>query len=339
MLEDDRLVPPDHAHVDRGRLTLTAAGNRDRATPLKPPYLLTTLTDRRGVAVAVTGDATTAVIEMAPHGGWTPHFGNQISACLRLCLAGPSLSVIIDLHHLDDPFGLSMPFWMAAWRRARLAAPPVSLVFCLPGTSTLGRRLRVAEGPRPRLFTGTAEARLAIAALVSQTDRLQARLTPRPSGVRAVRDLVTEACRDWELAHLLHDSSLIASELATNAAEHAGTDFVVTVSRRARRLHVAVQDGATGFPRLHRPASAVPAASLRGRGLLLVHTIAAAWGGHAHSRRQSRVGHADMTGRTRSAVSWTARPYGRVRDQWGSIRAARPGSAVTACATSVSLWL
>ncbi|MFI7602430.1 ATP-binding protein [Actinoplanes sp. NPDC049681] len=246
--------------------------------PLKPPYLLTTLTDGRGVAVAVTGDATTAVVEMAAHGSWSPHFGNQISACLRLCLAGPSAWVLVDLHHLDDPSGLSMPFWMAAWRRAWLAVPPVSLVFCLPGRSTLGGRLRVAEAPRPPLFTGTAEARLAIAALVSQTDRVQARLTPRPDCVRLARDLVRDACRAWALPHLVHDTSLIASELATNAVEHAGTDFVVTLSRRARRLHVAVQDGATGFPRLPRPASAGPAASLHGRGLLLVNTIAAAWG-------------------------------------------------------------
>lgn len=256
---------------------MTAAGNRDSPAPPKAPYLLTTLTDRRGVAVAVTGDATTAVVEMAAHGEWSPHFGHQISTCLRLCLAGPSVSVIIDLHHLDDPSGLSMPFWMAAWSRARLAAPPVKLVFCLPGTSTLGRRLRSAEGQRPQLFGGTAQARLAVAALVSQTDRLQVRLEPRPDGVRAARDLVKRACHAWDLTHLLYDASLIASELATNAIEHARTGFVVTLSRQARRLHVAVQDGAPGFPRLHRPAPVGPAA-LHGRGLLLVDAIAAAWG-------------------------------------------------------------
>lgn len=230
------------------------------------------------MAVAVTGDATTAVVEMATHGEWSRHFGDRISACLRLCLAGPSVAVIIDLRHLDDPAGLSMPFWMAAWNRARLAASPVDLVFCLPRPSALGRRLRGAAGLRPRVFTGTAEARLAVAALLAPNDRLQARLAPRPEFVRVTRHLVKQACRAWDLSHLLPDTTLVASELATNAIEHARTDFVVTLARRARRLHVAVHDGAPGFPRPHRPAPTGPDASSRGRGLLLVHTVAAAWG-------------------------------------------------------------
>ena len=44
------------------------------------------------------------------------------------------------------------------------------------------------------------------------------------------------------------------------------------------RLHVAVQDGAAGQPRLHRSVPAGPTASPRGRGLLLVNAMAAAWG-------------------------------------------------------------
>jgi len=52
------------------------------------------------------------------------------------------------------------------------------------------------------------------------------------------------------------------------------------VSRDAGRLHVAVQDGASGFPRTHRATSAGwPApAQARGRGLLVVHAICLAWG-------------------------------------------------------------
>jgi anti-sigma regulatory factor (Ser/Thr protein kinase) len=265
---------------NRDQLAMTAVGDRENRSPLKSPYLLTTMTDRRGAAVVVTGDATTAVVELAAHSEWSPHFGNQISDCLRLCLAGPTVSVIIDLQHFDDPGGFSMPFWMAAWRQARLAPSPVNVVFCLPATTTLGRRLRNADGPRPRVFAGPAEARRAIAALMSHTDRLQTRLSPRPEGVRAARALVQQACSAWELPHLLQDTTLVASELASNAVEHAGTDFVVTVSRRAPRLHVAVQDGALGFPGLRRPALAVPPVSPpgRGRGLLLVDRIAAAWG-------------------------------------------------------------
>jgi hypothetical protein len=259
---------------------MTFVDDGRRARPLEAPYLLTTMTDHHGVAVTVTGDATTAVVEMAAHGDWSPHLGDQISAGLRLCLAGPSVSVIIDLHHLDDPSGLSMPFWVAAWRQARLAPLPVRVVFCLSSTSVLSRRLRTTEGQRPWLFATAPEARIAIAARIAHVDRLQARLSPRPDCVRDARDLAKHACRVWHLPHLLDDTSLIASELASNAIEHARTDFVVTLSRNATRLHVAVQDGVAGFPRPHRPASVSPPASLpaRGRGLLLVHKLAAAWG-------------------------------------------------------------
>jgi anti-sigma regulatory factor (Ser/Thr protein kinase) len=70
------------------------------------------------------------------------------------------------------------------------------------------------------------------------------------------------------------------SELATNAVKHAGTDFIVTVSRGGTSLHVAVHDGVPRFPRPSEPALIDPLASLaeRGRGLRLVHTVAAAWG-------------------------------------------------------------
>lgn len=258
---------------------MTATDDTDYTWPVESPYLLTTMTDGRGVAVTVTGDATTAVVEMTTHGEWSPRFGEQVAAGLRLCLAGPSASVIIDLRQLDDVSGLSMPFWMAAWRQARLAPSPVLLVFCLPATSLLSRRLRTAEGPRPRVFASATEARIAIAALMSPTDRLQARLGPHPGCARAARDLVKEACHAWQLPHLRDGATLVASELASNAIEHARTDFVVTLTRDAGRLHVAVQDGVTEF--LRPPRSRPPApASLhdRGRGLMLVNAVAAAWG-------------------------------------------------------------
>jgi hypothetical protein len=60
--------------------------------------------------VAVTGDASTTVVEMVAHGRWSQHLGKQVSAGLRVCLAGPSVSIIIDLQHVDDPYGVSMPF-------------------------------------------------------------------------------------------------------------------------------------------------------------------------------------------------------------------------------------
>jgi hypothetical protein len=251
-----------------------------RARPLEPPFLLTAVTSRRGLGVAVTGDASTAVLEMAVHGEWSPRLGDQVSAGLRLCLAGPSASIILDLRHVDDPYGISMPFWLAAWREARLEPSPVHLAFCLPAVAALSRRLRNLKGPQPRVFTTVSEARVAIAGRLSRTDRLQVRLAPEPASVKAARDLAAKACQAWRLAHLGPATSIVVSELATNAVEHAGTDFVVTVSRAGRRLHVAVHDGAPRFPRPNGPALTDPAAVFPagGRGLMLVHKLATGWG-------------------------------------------------------------
>ncbi len=242
------------------------------------PYLLTPATDRGGVRVTVTGDASTAVVEMVVRGPWSPNLGLQVSDGLRLCLAGPSTSILVDLQHMGDPYGVGLPFWLAAWRQARLGQSPVHLAFCLPTTTALSWRLRHLQGPQPRVFATVTEARIGIAERISRADRLQTRLPPRPSSVRAARALVAQACCAWHLPQLLGDTSLIVSELATNAVEHARTDFVVTVSRSGTRLHVAVRDSAPRFPRLREPAFVGPAPGERGRGLRLVHTVAAAWG-------------------------------------------------------------
>ena len=259
---------------------MTAADRREQVQPIEPPYLLTAIINRRGVGVAVTGDASITVVEVAVHGQWSQRLGEQVSAGLRLCLAGPSVSIIIDLQHMDDTYGVSMPFWLAAWRQARLALSPVHLAFCLSTTTALSRRLRHLQGPQPRVFATVPEARIAIAERLSRADRLQARLAPRPASIGTARNLVRQACRAWHLPQLLDDTSLIVSELATNAVEHARTDFIVTVSRGGTRLHVAVHDGVPRFPHPSKPALIGPQASLaeRGRGLRLVHRVAAAWG-------------------------------------------------------------
>jgi Histidine kinase-like ATPase domain len=259
---------------------VTAAARRVQVQPIEPPYLLTAMTHRRGVGVAVTGDASTTVVDMVVHGQWSQHLGDQVSASLRLCLAGPSVLIIIDLQRMDDPYGVSMPFWLAAWRLARFALSPVHVAFCLPTTTALSRRLRNLQGPRPRVFAAVSEARIAIGGRMWRADRLQARLTPRPASVRQARDLVTQACRAWHVPQLLQDTSLIVSELASNAVEHAGTDFIVTVARGGTGLHVAVHDRVPRFPQPRQSALIGPQASLakRGRGLRLVHTVAAGWG-------------------------------------------------------------
>jgi PAS domain S-box-containing protein len=69
---------------------------------------------------------------------------------------------------------------------------------------------------------------------------------------------------------------LMLSELATNAVQHAATDFEVgvRVTPDGRRVRVEVTDAATGFPTPQDQAADAP----HGRGLHIVRTLADAWG-------------------------------------------------------------
>ncbi|MEU4419906.1 ATP-binding protein [Actinoplanes sp. NPDC024001] len=232
------------------------------------------------MAVGVTADASTSVVEVKVHGRWSEDLGKQVRATLQLCLAGPATWIIIDLHDVGDLHGVSRPFWMAAVRAARFGPAPARMAFCVPARTMLSYRLRHGEGHPPLLFAAMPEAHRVIAEQSPRTHRLQARLGPQPSSVPAARDLVRQACRSWQLPQLRSEASLIVSELAANAVQHARTDLVVTASRSGSRIHLAVRDGDTRYPRLVEPAGVGEAAFLseQGRGLQLVHAVAAAWG-------------------------------------------------------------
>ena len=259
---------------------MTVAGDGTHEQPIASPYLLTAVTDGRSPRVSVTGDAGMTVVEMAVHGRWSPQLGQQVSAALSMCMAGPPTAIVVALHDLGDPPGASLPFWLALWRQARLETVPVHVAFSIAGTTVLSRRLRYLRGPQPRVYSTVAEARAAIVARRDRTDRLQAWLEPRPASVEAARTLVTRACDAWDRPKLLQDAWLIASELAANAFEHARTDFIVTMSRSDTRLHLAIHDCVSSFPAASELRLAEQPAKLgeRGRGLRLVHATAAAWG-------------------------------------------------------------
>ncbi|MFH8515465.1 ATP-binding protein [Streptomyces gelaticus] len=75
-------------------------------------------------------------------------------------------------------------------------------------------------------------------------------------------------------------AELLLSELVTNALIHTRHGAVVTVSMATARLRVEVRDFMSGLP-----LSYVPNADdgTHGRGLLLVRSLADAWGVSAHA--------------------------------------------------------
>lgn len=69
-------------------------------------------------------------------------------------------------------------------------------------------------------------------------------------------------------------AQLLASELVTNAVLHARTPLVLGIELQGPRLRVTVEDGSAGLPaRRHSGADAT-----QGRGLVLVESLASAWG-------------------------------------------------------------
>lgn len=74
---------------------MTTTDRRDATRSIEPPYLVTTATDKRGVSVEVIADASSTVVEFRVHGQWSRQLGDQVTAGLRLCLAGPSEALIM----------------------------------------------------------------------------------------------------------------------------------------------------------------------------------------------------------------------------------------------------
>lgn len=94
-----------------------------------------------------------------------------------------------------------------------------------------------------------------------------------PESVGRARRLVRLAVTAWSLEALADDVALIASELATNAVQHANVaSFRITVVRLdAHRVRVAVIDTKKTF--VPMPPAAEPDAE-QGRGLRLVAALA-----------------------------------------------------------------
>ncbi|MGP2442687.1 SpoIIE family protein phosphatase [Streptomyces sp. JW3] len=105
-------------------------------------------------------------------------------------------------------------------------------------------------------------------------DSAELTLDTAPLSVRAGRHFVHRHLRSWRLDALADTALLLASELLTNAVCHARGPLTLRIWRSARQLGVEVTDRTAPRPQA-RPADP---AEENGRGLLLVGTLADAWG-------------------------------------------------------------
>lgn len=108
-------------------------------------------------------------------------------------------------------------------------------------------------------------------------------LNPDPESVRAARDFTAMTLRDWKLDDLVEEAVIVASELVTNAIRH-GTRCSVSAlnettvqlawQRQADRIICVVTDS-SDLPPVLEDADMT---SESGRGLQVVHALAATWG-------------------------------------------------------------
>lgn len=98
---------------------------------------------------------------------------------------------------------------------------------------------------------------------------------PRDLGsVRQARAMVRRTLDEWDLAHLEDEASLVVSELAANALNHAQSSYQVRIYRNPSTVRIEVRDGGSGTPQ-PQPTSATREG---GRGLLLVAAMSVSWG-------------------------------------------------------------
>lgn len=93
------------------------------------------------------------------------------------------------------------------------------------------------------------------------------------------RALVHDACADWSATDAEEAAAIVATELVSNAVQHARSTCRVTVTVDSQGLRVGVRDYAPGYEPRPRPVDTTRAA---GRGLHLVAMLSSAWGVHQH---------------------------------------------------------
>ncbi|WP_327066125.1 ATP-binding protein [Kitasatospora sp. NBC_01302] len=107
-----------------------------------------------------------------------------------------------------------------------------------------------------------------------QSDVFQ--VTAGASAVRHARDRIVAVAVAWGVPlapEALGDLRVCASEVVTNALEHAGGECRVTVRWTGRRLLVEVADRSRRAPVMLAPGDELPS----GRGLLMVQALAGGW--------------------------------------------------------------
>jgi anti-sigma regulatory factor (Ser/Thr protein kinase) len=143
--------------------------------------------------------------------------------------------------------------------------------------------LRRPASVRERTMAGQDPADFADLLNLTAAGHGELLLIPGPESVKAARAFTAATLRAWKLEALVEEAVIVASELVTNAIRHAtcpagqtadSAGVMLTWQRHDGRIICVVTDCSSMPPVLAQADMSAES----GRGLQVVHALAAAWG-------------------------------------------------------------
>jgi anti-anti-sigma regulatory factor/anti-sigma regulatory factor (Ser/Thr protein kinase) len=197
----------------------------------------------------------------------------QVRAALHKALAEEPDVVVLDLDGLTVADDVALTVF-AAFSRAAAAWPGCPVVLCAHDSAVVADLTRMSVSRVMPVYPDRATAVLA-AKQRPAPRRFATRLEGTATAAGTAREIVAQACETWRLPHVVDDAQLIITELVSNAVRHAKGGLHLLMLLRDRHLHLSIADASGKQPRRILPD---PDTGEGGRGLLLVETVAAAWG-------------------------------------------------------------
>ena len=189
--------------------------------------------------------------------------------------------VVVDLSEATVPWG--SPAQLFPTTLAEAGGWPLARLVLAGADPLTARILRAARVHLTVPLAATiTEARLLLDARPPRV-AAQHELPCAPAAPLLARLAVASVCEEWELDDGLHDgAATVATELVTNAVEHAGTACILEIALDRRCLQIAVRDRspvAKGRPEITVTRNG-------GYGLLVVQGLSRGWGvtPHAHGK-------------------------------------------------------
>ncbi|MBB5960211.1 hypothetical protein FHS29_006834 [Saccharothrix tamanrassetensis] len=187
---------------------------------------------------------------------------------LKCALDGPTAVVVVLGEDFEFSTPASMSVFATVWLRvSEWPGVPIMLVAVAePHRAALAAG---GAGRYVRHFPTVAEAITAVGRRPERR-RDDTWLPDSSTSALLARRFVREVCRRWQLAHVVDEALLVATELVQNAVQHTGSAPHLRLELRGHRLTIAVRDEEAAQPELNVAGG--------GQGLALVDRFSRVWG-------------------------------------------------------------